>query len=184
MTRRCGDCQLCCKLLPVRELSKPANTRCGYQKTGKGCSVYGTLGMPPSCKLWSCRWLVDDQTSDLRRPDRAGYVIDIMPDFVRMRNDLTLEFTNIPVLQVWVDPARPEAWKTDDDFRAYLNFLGASEGMCALIRNGSADATFVAPPSMNSDHTWFIHSSACGEEPHTAADIVEAGFSMKMTVQL
>jgi len=32
MNRTCGGCTLCCKLLPVRELKKPANTRCQHQR--------------------------------------------------------------------------------------------------------------------------------------------------------
>ena len=44
--RRCGDCQLCCKLLPVRELSKGASERCRHQRVGKGCTVYRQPGMP------------------------------------------------------------------------------------------------------------------------------------------
>jgi hypothetical protein len=38
--RRCGDCQLCCKLLPTREVNKPANTRCQHQRAHKGCAIY------------------------------------------------------------------------------------------------------------------------------------------------
>ena len=42
--RKCGDCQLCCKLVPVADnlvgLHKPANTRCPYQRHHKGCTIY------------------------------------------------------------------------------------------------------------------------------------------------
>lgn len=55
--RRCGGCTLCCKILPVRELAKPANTRCQHQRTGKGCAVYARLAqVSPACVFWSCRW--------------------------------------------------------------------------------------------------------------------------------
>src|SRR5262245_54343180 len=64
--RRCGDCTLCCKLLPVRELHKKGGERCQHQKAGKGCGVYNKPAMPPSCGLWSCRWLVQpDETAEL-----------------------------------------------------------------------------------------------------------------------
>ena len=40
MTRHCGGCTLCCKLIPVEELNKPAGARCKHVRTGKGCSIY------------------------------------------------------------------------------------------------------------------------------------------------
>jgi hypothetical protein len=36
MTRQCGDCQLCCKLLPVPPLQKAAGVACRFQKFHKG----------------------------------------------------------------------------------------------------------------------------------------------------
>ena len=70
-TRRCGDCQLCCKLLPVGALGKAAGERCRHQRHHKGCAVYRKRGFPSECGAWSCRWLVEDDTADLSRP-RAG----------------------------------------------------------------------------------------------------------------
>lgn len=184
MTRRCGDCQLCCKLLPVRELAKPGNQRCRHQKTGKGCCVYGTAQMPPSCKLWSCRWLVDERTAALRRPDRSGYVIDLMPDFVTMRTDLTDEKITIPVIQIWVDPVRPDAWRGDHDLMAFIEAMGVEEGTAALFRNGEQKAIFVAPPSLNSSGTWFETGSGVGGPSHTPQDMLDAGLSLKMVVEV
>lgn len=40
MNRVCGDCQLCCLLMPVEEMGKKASVRCKYQRAGKGCSIY------------------------------------------------------------------------------------------------------------------------------------------------
>lgn len=180
--RQCGDCQLCCKLLPVREISKLANTRCQHQRHGKGCGVYNRPAMPPSCKLWNCRWLTEDRTQNLRRPDRSGYVVDIMPDFVTMRNDETGEKTTLPVLQIWVDPTRPDAWRKDRDLWDYMARLGAEEGMCALIRNGSEAAIFIAPPAVNADGTWFEHGSGVMGSAHSPLDMVKAGYGLKMVV--
>ncbi len=92
--RKCGDCSLCCKLLPMPELAKPANKRCKHQRYGKGCAIYARR--PDSCRTWSCRWLLGEGTDDLPRPDRSHYVIDPMPDFVRMVNKDSGElFTNV-----------------------------------------------------------------------------------------
>jgi len=41
--RVCGSCSLCCKLLPIPPLNKPAGKRCDYQRHGKGCTIYAPL---------------------------------------------------------------------------------------------------------------------------------------------
>lgn len=182
MNRSCGDCQLCCKLLPVRELSKGANTRCQHQHHGKGCSVYNGPAMPFSCKAWNCRWLLSDRTEDMRRPDRVGYVIDVMPDFVALKNELSGELQHLPVLQVWVDPARPDAWRKDKAFFDYVARLGVEEGMSALLRNGSEAAIFLAPPAVNEGGTWFEYASNVAGPPHRPDDYTRAGFDLQMVV--
>ena len=79
MKRQCGDCQLCCKLLPVPPLGKKANERCQHQKFGKGCAVCSTKrALPPECALWNCRWIIPVTTPPMPRPDRSHYVIDVM----------------------------------------------------------------------------------------------------------
>ena len=42
-TRQCGDCTLCCRLLPVRSLNKGAGERCKHQSHARGCKVYARL---------------------------------------------------------------------------------------------------------------------------------------------
>jgi hypothetical protein len=149
--RECGDCQLCCKLLPVRELQKKANTRCTHQQHGKGCAVYRKPGFPPSCALWNCRWLVNDDTAALRRPDRVHYVVDMLPDFITIDPDEGERY-NIECIQVWVDPDYPDAHR-DPALRAYLSRRG-EEGKVALIRWGSYKAITLFPPSMCADGQW------------------------------
>lgn len=183
MKRRCGDCQLCCKLLPVKELAKLANQKCKYQKHGKGCTVYGKMEMPQCCTLWNCRWLLEDRTDDLRRPDRSGYVIDVMPDFVTGRNELTGAEHNMPVIQVWADPSRPGAWRDDAAFMAYVERMALEDRMYTLVREGNGAATFIVAPCLNKDGTWFISQSMMQTKEHTPADMLKAGFAMKMVLQ-
>lgn len=178
MTRQCGDCQLCCKLLPVRELSKGANSRCQYQRRGKGCTVYHKPEMPFSCRMWNCRWLLGDRTENLSRPDRSGYVLDVMPDFVTARDNVTGKETHIPVLQVWVDPARPGAWKNDPALIAYIERLAREDGMATIVRNGSVKATTVIAPSLDKGGQWHFITSGVVEETHTPEDYVKAGFGL------
>ena len=132
--RHCGDCQLCCRLLPMQansearhpqaiaaavamgmakpgipDFDKPAGARCPHQRHGKGCAVHGHH--PFGCQIWNCRWLVGDDTADLRRPDRTGYVIDIMPDFVTLDPGDGNPPQNVEAVVIWVDAQRPEAWR-------------------------------------------------------------------------
>jgi hypothetical protein len=146
VNRQCGGCTLCCKLLPVRELDKPANTRCQHQGVGK-CRVYHGPQMPPTCRLWNCRWLVDPATAKLRRPDRSHYVIDLMPDLIRMVDNTTGAVREIEVVQVWCDPAFRDAWR-DPALMAYAE-QQAEAGIAMLVRFGSREGITVFAPAID-----------------------------------
>jgi hypothetical protein len=183
--RRCGDCQLCCKLLPVADLGKPAGQRCKFQRALKGCTVYHQprKGFPPSCALWNCAWLGGgDDTANLSRPDRVHYVIDIMPDFVTLKPHDDSEPTVLPVIQVWVDPAFPEAHR-DPGLRAYIQARGEKEGCAALIRSSASDAFLLAPPSVSSDRQWHEkRTDRVVEETHTIEDVARHVGGLKMEI--
>jgi hypothetical protein len=63
----------------------------------------------PECRLWSCRWLVEDDTADLRRPDRSHYVIDMMPDFVPCGTTRAATLSTFNACKFWGDPPYPDA---------------------------------------------------------------------------
>lgn len=172
MKRECGTCTLCCKLLPVRELAKKAGERCKHQRL-TGCRVYHKPGMPPACALWNCRWLVDPKVAEagVSRPDRAGFVIDTMPDFVTLRDNETGEVIPIQVVQIWVDPKRPDAHR-DPALRAYLARLG-NENIVALIRFNERDAFTVIPPAMTGAGFRELHGESMGRQ-HSMTEIVDA----------
>lgn len=173
--RTCGDCQLCCKLLPVRELRKGANEKCKFQKVGKGCTVYNSNLMPPSCRLWNCRWLIDpEDTAELSRPDRSHYVIDALPDYALAQSDDGGEPFKIPVVQVWVDPRFRDAHR-DPALRRYLAMLGETLGMAALIRYDASEAFILFPPALTADNQFREHdrNESLGRE-HTAQEVWDA----------
>ena len=175
--RACGDCMLCCTLLPVEEFGKAAGERCQFAKFGKGCSIYSRR--PGSCALWNCRWLVNDDTAELRRPDRSHYVIDIMPDFVRAVHNTDPSLSrNWEVIQVWVDPKYRDAHR-DPMFRRYID----RQRKCALIRYSSREGFLLAPPSVTGDG-WFEKESGFNEEPqHTLQQIAaELGGEIEIDV--
>ena len=164
--RKCGECSACCKILPTAEIDKPANTRCQHQRFGKGCAIYDKR--PISCRLWSCAWLVGEDTENLSRPDRSHYVIDILPDFVTLRYP-DVPDRKVPVIQVWLDPKHPDA-HTDPALRAYIEKLGCM----ALIRTGSYEAFVICPPKLAHDGQWHeerTNIESKGE--HTMREIME-----------
>lgn len=180
--RRCGECQLCCKLVPVKELGKVAGQRCQYQKALKGCRVYHRpdKGFPPSCGLWNCAWLGGGTgTEGLSRPDRVHYVIDVMPDFVTAVQD-TGERIDIPVIQVWCDPAFPDAHR-DPGLRAYLAQRAEQEGAAALIRYDSEKAFVLVAPALRAERDWYEHHTSVSVGEHSLADVAERfGLSVQM----
>lgn len=178
-TRRCGECQLCCKLLPMKaggsritsltaeammgaglsapadfdgmlpDFDKPAGARCPHQRHHKGCAAYARR--PYACRIWNCRWLVNN-AGDTARPDRTHYVIDIMPDTIRMKSPDHPEPIDVPCIQVWVDPDYPDAHR-DPALRAWLLQVAEREGAVALIRYDERNAFALLPPPMT-DGTW------------------------------
>src|SRR5262245_7944415 len=149
--RTCGECQLCCKLLPMPELQKHANERCRHQKFGVGCAIYSKR--PMSCAVWSCRWLLNQDTADLRRPDRSHYVIDMMPDSIEIVNNETGARIEFFVIQVWVDPKYPNAHR-DPALRAYLMRRADQDAMPAMIRYGSQHGFILFAPSLSVTGDW------------------------------
>jgi len=169
-TRRCGECQLCCKLLPTREINKPAGERCQHQKHGVGCKIYPRR--PSSCAMWSCRWLTMDDTADLRRPDRSRYVLDLIPDHVTLRRNEDGAAMTIEVVQIWCDPHAPDAWR-DPALLAYLERRG-KDGIAALIRFDNKRGIGVFPPTMASDGRWHEYPQGELMPEHSLADTLEA----------
>lgn len=142
--RQCGSCTLCCKLLPVPEISKPTGERCGSQ-CRKGCAIYAMR--PTSCREWTCVWLLnkpEDDVGDMPRPDRCGYVLDMHFDYVVLADDDTGERNKVPCIQVWAD------YGVDATQDTALRRLLERNKAPALIRSIKAGGFFIArPPSLN-----------------------------------
>lgn len=170
--RECGDCQLCCRLLPVPPLSKLAGQRCIHQKFRKGCAVHHTAKMPLECGLWNCRWLVNDDAADLPRPDRAHYVIDLAPDFITAQNNETGEVQHIQVVQIWCDPKYPDAHR-DPALRRWI-FRRAQDGIATIIRFNARDALTIFAPPLDINDEWHEIGGTATERSHTMTEIASA----------
>ncbi len=91
--RECGTCNLCCKVIAVDALHKPAGVWCQHAVPGKGCSIYGTH--PGECKSFQCGWLSTPELGDEWKPTTSRFVL--------LRRD--------GALIVYVDPNHRGAWK-------------------------------------------------------------------------
>lgn len=70
----CGDCTLCCLLLPVPEIKKPANILCKY--CDGQCSIYDRR--PEECKLFNCVYKQMDKAFINLRPDKCKVIFEKM----------------------------------------------------------------------------------------------------------
>lgn len=195
--RQCGDCTLCCKLMPMQErkspqvaralnamlehgminaaeiggmvpdFDKPAGQRCQYQKHNKGCAIYAKR--PFGCRFWNCRWLVNDDTAELSRPDRSHLVIDIMPDYVTLATE-SGSTTDVEVVQVWCDPGYRDAHR-EPHFRHWVE-RRAAEGKAVIVRFSSADAVTLFAPALSSDREWHEVTGQAVPE-RDVADVIE-----------
>ena len=125
--RVCGSCSLCCKLLRIEELDKPAGRWCSHCTAGRdGCNIYDTR--PGSCRSFHCNWLINPELGADWRPTTAKMVLYYEPPARR--------------LAVHVDPEFPSAWRGEPYYRQLKAWT------CAAIdsaRAPSPDAWLMAP---------------------------------------
>jgi hypothetical protein len=99
-TRGCGPCTLCCKVMAINELEKPAGAWCGHCAKGSGCAIYDAR--PTSCRTFSCAWLNHPELPHNLRPDLTRVVLAFDRQGTR--------------LIAACDPAHPLAWKREPMF--------------------------------------------------------------------
>lgn len=126
--RTCGDCTLCCQVLDIPELAKPAGRLCVHANAG--CTIYPDR--PKPCRTFTCGWLATPGLGEAWRPDIAGFLV---------RDERDQGY-----LCIDVDPARPEAWRA----QPYLAQIKAWSWMvhdrtgCLLVYTGR-EVTVVFP---------------------------------------
>jgi hypothetical protein len=98
--RRCGECSLCCKLLSVEALNKPAGRWCEHCLKSSGCSIYDRR--PTQCERFHCGWLSNSNFGDEWYPRRSKMVV------------FAAGYENR--LGIHVDPASPGAWRREPYF--------------------------------------------------------------------
>jgi hypothetical protein len=91
--KACGDCNLCCELYEIEELSKPMHTLCVHARAGSGCAIHGLH--PLTCRTFRCLWLM--------RPELDGEWLPAIAGFVLREEGSSL--------YIDVDPDRKGAWR-------------------------------------------------------------------------
>jgi hypothetical protein len=150
-TRTCGDCTLCCRVVPVLELAKPPDVWCQHCDPKAGCRIYDQR--PNSCRKWWCVWLLDEQLPEAMKPNRSHVIFDMMSDRVIAEGKPT------DVVQLWCDPHYPTAWREPLVLDAIERYA-ANCGAPTLVRFNGEKATLVSPPSLTGDSRW--HLVECG----------------------
>lgn len=108
-SRICGTCSLCCTVLRVDELAKPAGRDCVHQRGAHGCAIHATR--PSICRSYRCLWL-QGGLEDHERPDATLGVVD-------------LETTGIGV-RLAIREARPGAFDASPALQAIAERYRAS----------------------------------------------------------
>jgi hypothetical protein len=89
---------MCCKLLHVIELDKPANKWCEHCRPGYGgCKIYDTR--PHICRSFACGWLMSPTVG---------------PEWYPLLSHMILSlgvFNGVQTVTVTVDPRFPWVWK-------------------------------------------------------------------------
>ncbi|HAP37710.1 hypothetical protein A2574_02555 [Candidatus Shapirobacteria bacterium RIFOXYD1_FULL_38_32] len=96
---RCGQCTLCCYLLPVRSLNKPANQLCKHCVLKKGCLIY--KDRPKACAGFRCAYHQMEKVSIKLRPDHCKMIFEKVNDNIFFgTQDHRFEMTEIAKQQI------------------------------------------------------------------------------------
>ena len=110
VTKSCGSCSLCCKLLSVSELNKPIDTWCPHARPGKGgCAIYPDR--PHRCRVFVCGWLQNSSPLLVGRRGHIGVAFAYDDAWYPARCKMVLFQAEFGKLVVAVDPNFPNAWR-------------------------------------------------------------------------
>lgn len=73
--KTCGECEVCCTLMGVKEIGKLAGQECLHVTSGKGCAIYSER--PESCRTFECLWKLSTSgiLTEKDRPDKCGVML-------------------------------------------------------------------------------------------------------------
>ncbi len=98
----CGTCTLCCKLMYIPELDKPAGEWCKHVDPQKGCKIYEDR--PNVCRGFECVWL----QAQKRERDNMMKTADLRPNKCKA---VIVSSDENDSLTIKMDPVHPNAYK-------------------------------------------------------------------------
>jgi hypothetical protein len=116
--------------------------------------------------------MMDIYAKELKRPDKTGYCIDPMIDRV-----VSSDGDIIVVIQVWVDPKRPNAHR-DPALRAYLADMWQRFNLFAIVRFGNDGGFMLVPPNAD-DNTEWLEIESHMHSPEDLQAIMQAAKNKK-----
>jgi hypothetical protein len=121
-TRDCGECTLCCKLLGIESLDKPAGVWCAHCKPSRGCGIYESR--PQDCRNFICGYLLMPEVDERWKPSVCKFVLANGQDNTHMK--------------IVVDPARPDAWKKEPYYSRFKQWArsGPEQAMKIMVAIG------------------------------------------------
>ncbi|MFZ1991589.1 MAG: hypothetical protein WAW96_17680 [Alphaproteobacteria bacterium] len=124
----CGPCGLCCKLIKVDELNKPAGQWCAHYARGQGCTIHAQR--PALCVGFQCGWSMRSELDEQWRPDNSKFIL------------LTPEGQLI----VQCDPGLADAWRRAPYYSQIKKWSGRnSENYITVIVRTRGHMIFVFP---------------------------------------
>jgi hypothetical protein len=112
--RQCGGCTLCCKLMGVRQLGKPAGAWCVHCECSTGCAIYETR--PEDCRIFNCGYLYMPNLDERWKPAVCKFVLSTDETESHMK--------------IVVDPDRPDAGHKEPYYSAFKSWA------CVAVRQG------------------------------------------------
>lgn len=166
--RTCGTCSLCCKLMEVETLYKPAGTWCSKCSPPNGCSIHPQR--PDECKAFTCGWLSIPGLIEDWRPQRSKIIL-----YLTDKGDQ---------LNVLVDPGSPTNWRQPvfyDQLKMWARqsarggpdvLVHVGNRSIAILPDKDVDLGFVGP-----DDKVFIGRKMTAARPRFMARKIPAGDS-------
>lgn len=125
--RSCGGCTMCCKVMEVEALAKPAMQWCAHCTPGAGCKIYDDR--PTECRAFLCEYLLTPHMPEFWAPARSRMVI--------VANKVN------GGIAVHVDPSRKDAWRKQPyygELKAWAATLYAQKRYLIVLQGGDVIA--------------------------------------------
>jgi hypothetical protein len=114
-SRECGNCTVCCKILPIRAagLRKTSHELCVHCHEHDGCTIYAAR--PQVCRDYYCGWRMLPGLPGNWRPDLSGIFVDRVRFNQEAQDEIPAEYRRDFMLQLLLlkpdsieDPLLPE----------------------------------------------------------------------------